>query len=151
MMNEMYRAPQYDVEPAGVSDLPIAANKGLRLANYVIDQLCIVGLSFLLPFVTVLLFSRSSLDFFLAEGSAFLISLGLQTGFYLLLEGTTGRTLGKLVTGTKVVDQNGLKPSFGQIVGRTFARFIPFEAFSFLGDSGRGWHDSLAKTYVVRV
>jgi uncharacterized RDD family membrane protein YckC len=28
---------------------------------------------------------------------------------------------------------------------------IPFEAFSFLGDEGRGWHDSLAKTVVVDV
>jgi uncharacterized RDD family membrane protein YckC len=70
--------------------------------------------------------------------------------YYILMEGIFGRTLGKLITGTVVVDGFGNKPSFGKIIGRSFARLIPFEAFSFLGSTGRGWHDSLTDTYVVK-
>jgi uncharacterized RDD family membrane protein YckC len=55
-----------------------------------------------------------------------------------------------LITGCKVVNEKGGRPSFGQILGRTFARLIPFEAFSFLGTTGRGLHDSVAKTFVVK-
>jgi uncharacterized RDD family membrane protein YckC len=61
-----------------------------------------------------------------------------------------GRTIGKLLTGTRVVNNSGEKPAVGQILGRTLSRFIPFEPFSFLGNEGRGWHDSLSNTYVVK-
>ena len=76
--------------------------------------------------------------------------LGLVVGMVIIVEGATGRTLGKLVTGTRVVNAAGGTPSFKQILGRSLARFIPFEAFSFLGDDGRGWHDSIPDTYVIR-
>jgi uncharacterized RDD family membrane protein YckC len=71
--------------------------------------------------------------------------------YYIPQEALFGRTLGKLVTGTMVVNEEGGKPSLGQVVGRTFSRFIPFEAFSFFVSSARGWHDSIPRTYVVRV
>jgi uncharacterized RDD family membrane protein YckC len=54
------------------------------------------------------------------------------------------------MTPEPIVDASGNKPSFGKIVGRNFARLIPFEACSFLGSSARGWHDSLSGTYVVK-
>ena len=44
-------------------------------------------------------------------------------------------------------DENGTKPRFGQVIGRTLCRFVPFEAFSFFGE--RGWHDKIPKTRVV--
>jgi uncharacterized RDD family membrane protein YckC len=28
---------------------------------------------------------------------------------------------------------------------------IPFEQFSFFGEDGKGWHDSISKTYVVDI
>jgi uncharacterized RDD family membrane protein YckC len=68
---------------------------------------------------------------------------------YLVLEYFFGRSLGKLVTGTVVVNKNGLKPSFGAILIRTLCRLIPFDPLSFLGKSGRIWHDVLSATYVV--
>ena len=42
------------------------------------------------------------------------------------------------------------RPTYGQILGRTFSRFVPFEAFSFL-PSPVGWHDRWSGTRVVRV
>lgn len=70
--------------------------------------------------------------------------------YYVFFESLTGRTPGKLLTGTRVVDEQGQKPSFGQILGRSLARMLPFEPLSFFGAENRGWHDSLSKTYVVK-
>jgi uncharacterized RDD family membrane protein YckC len=73
--------------------------------------------------------------------------------YYLVLEAALAATPGKLVTGLRVVSEDGMRATFRQILGRTLARFIPFEAFSFLGDeNGRpvGWHDSLSGTRVIR-
>ncbi|MET3027232.1 RDD family protein [Flavobacterium sp. UW10123] len=69
--------------------------------------------------------------------------------YYLFFEGLFGRTIGKIVTGSVVVDENGLKPSFKIIFIRNLCRLIPFEALSFLSKSARFWHDSFSKTYVV--
>lgn len=79
------------------------------------------------------------------------IGLTLALAYYTFTEAVMQRTLGKLVTGTRVVTADGGRPTVGQIVGRSFARFIPFEAFSFLGGNGFpvGWHDSLSRTRVV--
>jgi uncharacterized RDD family membrane protein YckC len=57
-----------------------------------------------------------------------------------------------LIFGTMVVSEKGGAASFGQILGRTFSRFIPFEPFSLLfSKDSCGWHDTLPKTRVVRV
>lgn len=69
--------------------------------------------------------------------------------YYLVFESLFGRTMGKIITGSIVVDENGLKPSFGVVCTRTLCRLIPFDALSFLSKSGRIWHDSFSKTYVV--
>ena len=82
---------------------------------------------------------------------AYGLGLGLYLSYYAILESTTGRTLGKLITGTKVVDENGGPPSFGQVLGRTLCRCIPFEPFSFFSSDAVGWHDSLANTRVIKV
>jgi len=73
--------------------------------------------------------------------------------YYLPQEAFSGRTLGKLITGTKAVNQDGTELSFGQALGRTLCRFIPFEAFSFFGENGRpkGWHDRIPNTMVISV
>ncbi len=73
--------------------------------------------------------------------------------YYTFLEAMTGMTLGKMVMGTKVVTNEGGKPSFSQVMGRSACPFIPLEAFSFLiGTNSRfptGWHDRIPGTVVV--
>lgn len=69
--------------------------------------------------------------------------------YYGLFESLTQRTLGKYITGTKVVYFNGAKPESTTILLRTLCRQIPFEFLSFLGPYGIGWHDMLSKTLVV--
>jgi len=70
--------------------------------------------------------------------------------YYNLFEIFTSRTLGKFITKTIVVDENGNKPEYQTIMIRSLCRLIPFDALSFLGATSRGWHDSISRTYVVQ-
>lgn len=45
---------------------------------------------------------------------------------------TKGRSIGKFITGTKVVTLEGEIPTANVFLKRSFCRIIPFEAFSFL-------------------
>lgn len=69
--------------------------------------------------------------------------------YYNVFEIFSSRTIGKFITQTIVVDENGEKPNHERILVRSLCRLIPFEMFSFLGMPARGWHDSISKTYVV--
>jgi uncharacterized RDD family membrane protein YckC len=69
--------------------------------------------------------------------------------YYNVFEIFSARTLGKLITQTIVVDENGEKPHHETILIRSLCRLIPFEVLSFIGMPARGWHDSISKTYVV--
>lgn len=68
--------------------------------------------------------------------------------YYIFFEKTFGSTPAKFITGSRVTDSSYRIPGIGIIFKRTFARLIPFEAFSFFGK--KGWHDSLSNTYIVK-
>lgn len=70
--------------------------------------------------------------------------------YYAITEIYFARTFGKYFTKTVVVKHNGTKPNLKSIVIRTLVRMIPIEAFSFLSNDARGWHDTLSVTYVVK-
>ena len=69
--------------------------------------------------------------------------------YYNVFEIFFARTIGKFITQTIVVDENGEKPNHERILVRTLCRLIPFEILSFIGMPARGWHDSISKTFVV--
>lgn len=121
------------------------ASVGTRLCNYMIDYvgmlIFILGLSAL---VSLLLNDR------IKDAVSGLLALLCMPIYYMFFEGIWQRTPGKWLTRTKVVTEAGNKPTFLNIVGRSFARIIPFEPFSFLGGP-IGWHDSLSGTLVVPV
>lgn len=80
----------------------------------------------------------------------FLLSASVYALYYVVLEFAFGRTLGKALLGTRVVNLHGTRPGLGAVVVRTLSRFIPLEPLSFsLADNF--WHDSLSRTKVVRV
>jgi uncharacterized RDD family membrane protein YckC len=71
-------------------------------------------------------------------------------GYYIFFEYKFGKTIGKMATNTKVVRKDGTKPTLTNIIGRNFARLIPFEPLSLLfSHLPVGWHDSLSGTIVV--
>jgi|RhiMethySRZTD1v2_1073278.scaffolds.fasta_scaffold73036_3 uncharacterized RDD family membrane protein YckC len=146
-MNNPYKPP-VDVAlpiPRAEAGDYVEASKGLRLANLALDYVGFMLLSLVLGVVLAL----AGLEDVLEGANDTLVGVFVIAGYYLGFEGLFGRTPGKFVTGTKVVDVNGGPPRFTQILGRTFSRLVPFEAFSFLG-SDTGWHDRWSDTRVVR-
>jgi uncharacterized RDD family membrane protein YckC len=134
------------------------ASKGKRFANYIIDIIIFYVLFAVFGIIAVLLVeitgSEEIINFILELENINplidrLITAILLAIFYMVLEGLTQRTVGKLITQTKVVLENGEKPSPETTMKRSLCRIIPFDAFSFLGNSSRGWHDTISKTYVV--
>lgn len=122
------------------------ASTGNRLANYFLDS---IGLNILMYFIMFLFGGAASVmgeEILLVAVVAVLLCV---PGYYIGFEYLLGKTPAKFLTKTKVVDMNGQKPTIGAIVGRSFARMIPFEPFSFLGSRPVGWHDSLSGTRVV--
>lgn len=127
------------------------ANGGLRFANYIIDLIAIIILNLIWGFTIGLILGILALSFIdklLANERFFNFVIGILNTmiFYTIFEGLFGKTPGKLITKTKVVDENGKKPDIGTIMLRSLCRLIPFEAFSFLGSEARGWHDTISKT-----
>lgn len=130
------------------------ATQGQRFTNYIIDFICmmifIVVFSFILGIVLALV-APSSLYIFEQDNKLLEYAIGFVAGtiYYATLEGISGQSIGKVITRTKVVTETGEKPDFGTILLRSVCRYIPFEAFSFLGSDPIGWHDSISKTRVV--
>lgn len=132
---------------------PEEVSKGLRFLNYLADFFLLLMVLGNIYQVVLRLISYSD------DGSVYLytgpsglavstVSFIIQLLYYLLTEAVFKLTPGKALTGTFVVDASGNQATTKQLIGRSFARLIPFDAFSFL--SGIGWHDSASGTTVVK-
>jgi uncharacterized RDD family membrane protein YckC len=145
-----YEPPKSDIAaaPPDSNEYLVDASSGLRLGNLLLDYVGFFLFAFAITFVLQAFAALTGNTVPPALGQ--LIGLVEWVAYYVLFEGTLGRTPGKFITGTRVVNNAGGKPSLGQILGRSFARLVPFEAFSFLGSRG-GWHDRWSHTRVVRI
>jgi uncharacterized RDD family membrane protein YckC len=134
------------------------ASRGKRIANLIIDNIVVqvvgsvVGFGFGIFFV--LTFGEQGAISLEQEATVtyvgYAIGILVALAYFILTEANGQKTFAKLITKTKVVTVNGETPTFKQVVGRSFARFIPFEMFSFLTDNPPvGWHDSLSGTRVI--
>jgi len=149
MEQNPYAAPKTrvaDEEEPGPTEL---ASRGQRFVNLLIDLVGYFAFAIVLGVVLAIVYP----PFVESESSAlgdYAFGFVVITAYYGLCELIFGRTLGKLVTRTWVVDEAGGRPTFWQILGRSAARSIPFEPFSFFGREPIGWHDRLSETRVVR-
>ncbi|QDT10965.1 RDD family protein [Planctomycetes bacterium K23_9] len=162
MSDNPYASPQSSFEPIGnsvgglaIDNMPVAS-QNKRLINFFVDNIMTQILSMAGGFVLGMAAAANAGGQLTPEEAGRLQLLGMLVGLIIMLiyfvgmEVATGATIGKLLTGTRVVNAGGGKASFGQIFGRTLARMIPFEPFSFLfGDKTTGWHDSLSGTRVI--
>jgi len=125
-------------------------SKGIRFTNRLIDFIFIMVFSFVIGLVWASV-SPESMVILEQGGRLTDYIFGFVVGmiYYTLFEAITSRTLGKLITGTKVVDEKGNAPDIGKILLRSLCRYIPFDAISFFSE-GQGWHDSLSKTRVIK-
>jgi uncharacterized RDD family membrane protein YckC len=135
------------------ASMPIRyASPGQRFLNYLIDILIYYAV---LIFLTVV-FSALGLGGFMIStdiGSKvlqYLYAIAVFVLLYGILEtGTKGRTIGKYITGTRAVQEDGRSAiTSRQAFIRSICRMIPFEPFSAF--SGNAWHDSIPKTTVVK-
>jgi uncharacterized RDD family membrane protein YckC len=129
-----------------------------RFANYMVDLFfmyifsAVIGgiVGFVLVFVGSTIYSGDNV--FGTMLLNYLIGfLSLITYYSLIEYFTGGRSIGKYITGTKVITLEGDKPDFKACLIRSLSRCIPFEAFSFFGSADSGWHDSISKTRVVTI
>jgi len=134
------------------------ASKGQRFTNYFIDFIGYMILSLIIGFVLgmILVYFGNISYLFEEEGTLkskiieWVLGLIILTGYYTIMEYFfKGKTLGKLITGTRAVTLENERMDLYTTFIRTICRFIPFEPFSFLGDKAEGWHDSLSKTKVI--
>lgn len=133
-----------------VTDRRIQASLGQRFLNFIIDRIASMAIVACAGAVIGIVGGSEAAKKTEEDSLVLFITFSLLILYYVILETCFGRTIGKWITGTKVVDESGNTPSLGKILGRTFCRVIPFEPFSFLGSTQRGWHDSIPKTWVVR-
>jgi len=123
-----------------------------RFANLIIDTICYYLVVILLVFFLTLI----GLSRWITESSApgnepalYLFVFGVHFLYYSSLETIFGKTVGKMITKTKVVNQYGSRITFGEAAGRSLSRLIPFESFTFFRNHPVGLHDRLPKTRVV--
>ncbi|WP_312388947.1 RDD family protein [Chryseobacterium sp.] len=132
------------------------ASKGSRFANYLIDIIAISVINIILSTASILLYNMTSINFFYFYNNGGFLWEYLSGSFVILIyyylweSLTDGRSLGKLVTNTKVISIDGEKPTRQQILYRCLSRVVPFDAISFLG-GGNGWHDNWSDTNVINI
>lgn len=132
---------------------PVVVGQGVRFGYFMIDVAFFYIMTFIIGMlIGIIIMATGNLDLLRADSSLikFLDLMGYPIFFlyYAISEALGGATLGKLICGYTVIDEQANKVSFGKAMLRTVCRYIPFEAFSCFAE--RGWHDTLSKTYVVK-
>lgn len=122
---------------------------GIRFVHLVVDTIAYHVLTFILLIAVIYIVPSRADDlvFLQTAGlSLFLLSVFL---YYVLMEHLFQKTIGKYITGTKVVHKNGEKASLADIFVRTVYRFLPFDSITFYTREN-GFHDEFSNTMVIR-
>jgi len=110
-----------------------------RILNFVIDSI-------------VITFSMYFIFYTLSGLPNLLMALIILTyfGYYIHLEHSYQKTIGKFITRTKVVNIYGQKAKLSQIVQRSFCRVFPFDPFTFFfPKKDMEFHDVFTQTKVI--
>jgi uncharacterized RDD family membrane protein YckC len=146
-------AAEYEIKKRGIGVSKIEKQKivnedkvssGKRFINYFIDLIIIfILISGLGNFSEILHYGRlTTFGFF----SIFI----LYFLYYVFMEYTFQKTIGKFITKTKVVTKEGEKPRLYKIIIRTVCRFIPYDLYSY-AYTDKGFHDYSSDTRVINI
>ena len=133
----------------------VQASGGKRFANYIIDLLVFYALLFgtgviiglLNPVALDSISEDDSLGASLLDRLVGIILYGL---YMFVVEALfKGKSLGKLITGTRAVNEDGSNISAKTALLRGLSRAVPFNAFSALGTPAYPWHDKWTNSYVI--
>jgi uncharacterized RDD family membrane protein YckC len=143
---------QYDPTVIVLPHAPL----GLRFANYLIDSIVNFVGFFIVAMILVILSLALDIPFMnffygddiLSKVHQYIFLLIVYVSIYTITEtASKGRTLGKLITGTKAVKEDGSPLTKKDAFIRSLCRMIPFEALSAFSD--QFWHDRISKTAVI--
>ena len=131
------------------------AGSGKRFLNYLIDYAIAYTLYRLVIMKMLIMLLAGIYRFFDSMAVLYAISYLSVIAWYILFrvafEGITGgKTIGKYLTGTRAVNDDGTRISPRAALLRSLSRSVPFEAFSALGSNPPyPWHDRWTRTCVV--
>lgn len=132
----------------------VKASTGKRFGNYIIDLICFYIVIFGIGIIWALI-NPSSLEVLDDDSLGFnlidrIVSLLIYAVVMGLIEGfTKGKSLGKLITGTRAVNEDGSKINFQTAMFRVFCGAVPFNQLSALGNPSYPWHDKWTNTEVI--
>lgn len=109
-------------------------DKSIRLTNFLVDIFIIYIVAIIIDILLIL----GDIYFSSVYAVMFLYYLGLET--------YNGQTIGKRLTKTRVVNNNGTRPNFLKIFIRTVSRFFLLDAISYMFGFERGFHDQISST-----
>lgn len=124
---------------------PETVKTGVRFGYYVIDVVFIYIIAFIIGIFSAI---AGVIEIWDDPIISRLLGMLIFVSYYFITEVTMGTSLGKLILGYTVINKFAQKPSAAAFLGRSFARAVPFEAFSCFAE--RGWHDKWSDTYVVK-
>jgi len=156
--------PVWDARPPGAQPTSGYGGFWIRLVAYIIDAILlniVFGVVGAVVGISMFPADPANMDpaFFMSEmGSFQLVALVVTWLYFALMESSPrGATVGKMVLGLRVVDEQGNRISFMRATGRFFAKivssiilFIGFLMIAFT-DRKRGLHDIMAGTLVVKI
>lgn len=136
------------------------ASTGQRFLNYLIDNLLMqFGLSYATGAAVGILLGLLFPEYIIRISEnpermdvyilGYLIAIVNYLLYYTICEkGFKGYTLGKAITGTRAIREDGDELTLRNAFLRTLSRLVPFEALS--GFGGHPWHDTWTKTMVIK-
>ncbi|MFP2996971.1 RDD family protein [Spongiivirga sp. MCCC 1A20706] len=116
------------------------AGENTRINNFIIDFLVSIILAYMAAKFTNELSGDSLMSL--------VVFIMIRFMYYFLPEKIYGKTLGKMITKTKVVDINRQEPTTLMLIKRTLLRAVTL-LLTFISDENVAFHDQFSKTYVV--
>jgi uncharacterized RDD family membrane protein YckC len=133
----------------------VQASHAKRFGNYIIDLVAFNILFFIGLMVAanidpqVLKWVEKTTEQGFAFTEQLLILVVYGTYMFMVEALFKGKSLGKLITGTRVLRQDGNPITVRDAQLRGLCRMIPFHPFSALGMPCYPWHDRWTKTFVI--
>lgn len=126
----------------------VEASKNKRFVNYLIDYVMVIIFGMIiLGFAAVTGIYDLDAEYFLVDE---IVGILAYFGYYLVIENTLrGQSIGKLLTKSRAVGEDGSEVTFKQVLWRSLSRLVPFEQLSFIGEHSKGWHDKWSGTIVI--
>jgi len=143
--NEIRKKAQAKKENKKSFELNIV-DSGTRLLNSIIDTIVWIIFWVIISLIVFTFFEFTDKEL---DRYSYVSGFGVFFTYYIFMEFTFQKTVGKFITKTKVIKSNGEKPEIILIIARTFFRFIPFDGISFLFQK-KGLHDILSGTRVIK-